>query len=161
MPRIPLLALLLASAAFVSAPALAGVTVEYGNPDRFTDAGDRSTDPVKVMKDLAQYMKQVGDRVVPAGTDVKIEVLDLDRAGRTRMDLPTEMRVLSGKADPPCMDLRYTVTRDGQVGAPQKERVCDPDYLTGGRTAENQNDPLVYEKRMMARWIEKRFGAGK
>jgi hypothetical protein len=159
MPRLPIVAALLASAALWSAPASGAVTVEYGDPDRFTDAGDRNSDPVKIMKVLADYMKQVGERVVPAGTDVKIEVLDLDRAGHTRMNLPTEIRIMSGKADGPCMDVRYTVTPHGQASEHRKERVCDPDYLAGARSGEGQNDPVIYEKRMLRRWIEQRFGA--
>lgn len=42
-----LVAALLALASIATTPALAGVTVEYGNPDRFTDAGDRNSDPVR------------------------------------------------------------------------------------------------------------------
>lgn len=149
---------LLAPVIFATAAAHASVTVEYGNPDRFTDAGDRSSDPVKIMKALAAYMKQVGEQVVPAGTDVRIEVLDLDRAGHTRMNLPAEMRIMSGRADPPCMDVRYTVTTGGQTNEPRKERVCDVNYLRPLGPRESENDPLVYEKRMISEWLRQRFG---
>ncbi|HZZ92180.1 MAG TPA: DUF3016 domain-containing protein [Usitatibacter sp.] len=161
MPRLPIVAALLASTALATAPAVAGVTVEYGNPDRFTDAGDRNSDPVKIMKVLADYMKQVGDRVVPPGTDVHIEVLDLDRAGHTRMNLPTEIRVMTGRADPPCMDVRDTVTTQGQTSEPRKEHVCDVNYLRPLGPRDSENDPLVYEKRMVAEWIRQRFGGGR
>jgi hypothetical protein len=157
MPRMPT-ALLLAASVLATVPAHAGLSVTYGNPDRFSDAGDRSTDPVKVMKVLADYMKRVGDRVVPPGTDVQIEVLDLDRAGRTRMNLPTEIRVMTGRADPPCMEVRYTVTTQGHASEPRKERVCDVNYLRPLDPRDSENDPLVYEKRMVAEWIEQRFG---
>jgi DUF3016 family protein len=149
--------LALACIALAAAPAFAAVTVEYGNPDRFTDAGDRNTDPVKVMKLLADRLKALGDKELPAGTDVKITVHDLDRAGRTRMNLPTEMRVLSGKADPPCMMLSYAVTVNGQPGESRKERVCDTDYLRPLGVGYTENDPLVYEKRMLDEWFRARF----
>lgn len=154
-------AALLALALIATTPTLAGVTVVYGNPDRFTDAGDRNSDPVKIMKVLADHMKKVADQVVPAGTDVRIEVLDLDRAGRTRMNLPTEIRVMTGRADPPCMDVRYTVTTQGQAAEPRKEQVCDVNYLRPLDPRDSENDPLVYEKRMVAEWIRQRFGASR
>jgi hypothetical protein len=143
--------------AIASCSAGAAVTVEYGDPDRFTDAGDRNTDPVKVMKALANHLKALGDRELPQGTDVRIEVLDLDRAGRPRLNLPTELRVMTGRADPPCAELRYTVTVQGKAGETKRERVCDPDYLGSVRGPEAEHDPLVYEKAMLARWFRRRF----
>jgi len=107
--------------------ATAAVTVTYGEPDRFTDAGDRNSDPRKVMRELADFMKKLGDRYLPAGTNLAIEVLDLDRAGRPRMNLPTEIRVMTGKADPPCVDLKYTLEAQGRPPRSAHERVCDLD----------------------------------
>jgi hypothetical protein len=151
--RCSLLALLALAAGTVQA----AVTVESTNPDKFADAGDRSNDPVKVMKALAEHLKGLGAKYLPPGTDVKIEVLDLDRAGRTRMNLPTEIRVMSGKADPPCIDLRYTVKRGGTSEPPHKEHLCDTDYLRPLGVGYRENDPLVYEKRMLTEWFQQRF----
>jgi hypothetical protein len=152
----PIAALVLS--AFAILPAAAAVNVRYGNPDHFSDAGDRNNDPVKLMKNFAEFMKGLG-KYLPPGTDVDIEVLDLDRAGRTRMNLPTEMRVMNGKADPPCMDLRYSVKRDGHAGEPRKERLCDTDYLRPLGPRDSQHDALVYEKRMFEEWFRQRFAA--
>src|SRR5262245_49141474 len=90
-------------------PCDAAVTVTYGDPDRFTDAGDRNTDPVKVMKDLGQFLQGLGARYLAPGTDLKIEIFDVDRAGRPRGNLSTEIRIMSGRADAPCIDLAYTL----------------------------------------------------
>ena len=51
----PIAALVLT--AFAVLPAAAAVNVRYGNPDHFTDAGDRNNDPVKLMKNFADFMK--------------------------------------------------------------------------------------------------------
>jgi hypothetical protein len=148
------------AALILAAPcAHAAVSVESTNPDKFADAGDRNNDPVKVMKALAEHLKGLGAKYLPPGTDVKIEVLDLDRAGRTRMNLPTEIRVMTGKADPPCIDLRYTVTRGKASEAPRKEHLCDTDYLRPLGVGYRENDPLVYEKRMLTEWFQQRFAA--
>ena len=145
--------------AFGSFAAQAAVIVTHGDPDGFTDAGDRSTDPVKVMKTLKTHLERLGERYLPPGTDVRIEVIDLDRAGRTRMNMPMEMRVINGKTDMPCMDVSYTVVTNGSASPAVRERVCDPDFLRQLPPRESANDPLVYEKRMLDDWFRARFGA--
>src|SRR5258706_2522494 len=140
--------------ALLAALVHATVTVTYTDPDRCTDAGDRSNDPVKVAKALARHLEALGARYLPADTNLAIEVLDLDRAGRPRMNLPTEVRVMTGKADVPCLELRYTLARGGKPAATRRERVCDLDYLRRLPTRANEHDPLVYEKRMLDEWFE-------
>jgi hypothetical protein len=135
----------------------ANVVVTHGDPDRFTDAGDRSSDPVKVMKDLEGFLKKLGDKYLPANAALRLEVIDLDRAGRPHMNLPTEIRVMSGKSDFPCIDMRYTLESDGQASQARRERVCDMDYLTPLGTRGDEHDPLVYEKRMLEKWFRERF----
>ena len=144
----------------VALPLHAGVTVSYGDPDRFTDAGDRNSDPRKVMLTLERYLQELGDRYLPKQSDLKIEVLDLDRAGRPYMNLPTEIRIVTGKADMPCIELSYTLEAGNKVLQSRRERVCDPDYLRPLETQYNEHDPLVYEKRMLAQWFRERFAVG-
>lgn len=141
----------LALAATVTASA--AVTVTYRDPDRFTDAGDRNNDPLRVAQELADRLKKLGDEVAP-GADIRIEILDVDRAGRPRMNMPTEERVVTGKADPPCIELRY----QAGTSAARHERVCDTDFLRRLEPRYSEHDPLVYEKRMLDEWFRKRFG---
>ncbi len=138
-------------------PLHAAVTVFYGEPDRFTDAGDRNSDPRKVMLSLEQFLKGLGDRYLPPQANLKIEVLDLDRAGRPRMNLPTEIRIVNGKTDMPCIELNYTLEENGKVLQSRRERVCDPDFLRSLEPQYSEHDPLVYEKRMLEQWFRKRF----
>ncbi len=88
---------------FMALPLHAAVTVSYGDPDRFTDAGDTNSDPRKVVLTLERHLQELGDRYLPPQSNLKIEVLDLDRAGRPRMNLPTEIRIVNGKVDMPCI----------------------------------------------------------
>ena len=113
------------------------------------------------MLTLAQYLKDLGDRFLPPGSNLKIEVLDLDRAGRPHMNLPTEIRIISGNADMPCIDLRYTLEADGKVLQQQRERVCDPAYLRPVEPRYDEHDPLVYEKRMLEQWFRTRLGSSR
>src|SRR5262249_5716195 len=142
---------------YLIAPAGAAVTVEYGDPDRFTDAGDRNSDPVEVMKEVAAHLRALGDRYLP-GRDLRIEVLDLDRAGKPYMNLPGEMRVMTGRSDPPCIDLRYSFPAPGQGSETRRERICDTTYLRRLEPRYSEHDPLVYEKRMLDEWFRQRFG---
>jgi len=146
-----------AAIAFIALPLHAAVTVSYGDPDRFTDAGDRNNDPRQVMLSLEQFLKQLGSRYLPAQSNLKIEVRDLDRAGRPRMNLPTEIRIVTGKADMPCIDIDYTLEVDGRVSPSRHERICDPDYLRSLEPQYSEHDPLVYEKRMLEQWFRERF----
>ena len=147
--------------ALVAMPLSAAVTVTHADPDRFTDAGDRNSDPVKIMQAVAHHLERLGDRYLPANAVLKIEVLDLDRAGRPRMNLPTEIRIVRGKADIPCIDLAYSLEMDGKVAQSKRERVCDNDYLRPLGPRGDAHDPLVYEKRMLETWFQERFAKGK
>jgi hypothetical protein len=153
----PVLALA-AAAISIATPLQAAVTVSYGDPDLFTDAGDRNSDPRKVMLTLERHLKELGDRYLPAQSNLKIEVFDLDRAGRPYRNLPTEIRIITGKADMPCIDLSYTLETGNQVLPSRRERVCDPDYLRPLGPQYDEHDPLVYEKRMLEQWFQQRFG---
>jgi len=148
---------LAAAAALIALPLHAAVTVTYGDPDRFTDAADRDNDPRNVMLSLERHLKQLGDRYLPAQSNLKIEVLDLDRAGRPYMNLPTEIRIITGKADLPCIELRYTLETDNKALPSRRERVCDPDYLRPLEAPYDEHDPLAYEKRMLEQWFRQRF----
>ena len=141
----------------VALPLQAAVTVSYGDPDRFTDAGDRNNDPRDVMRSLEQHLKALGDRYLPSESTLKIQVLDLDRAGHTVRNLPTEIRIISGRADMPCIDLSYTLETAGKAPLSRSERVCDPDYLRPLEFQSDSHDPLVYEKRMLDQWFRNRF----
>jgi len=155
--RIHWLFVLAAAVTFMVLPLGAAVTVSYGDPDRFTDAGDRNNDPRKIMLTLERYLKQLGERYLPPQSNLKIEVLDLDRAGRPRMNLPTEIRIVSGKADMPCIELNYTLEADNRVLQSRRERICDPDYLRSLEPQYSEHDPVVYEKRMLEQWFRERF----
>jgi len=139
-------------------PLHAAVTVSYGDPDRFTDAGDSNNDPRQIMLTLERHLKELGDRYLPPQSNLKIEVLDLDRAGRPRMNLPTEIRIVNGKVDMPCIELNYTLEVDSKVAQPRHERVCDPNFLQPMDSSKySEHDPLVYEKRMLEQWFRERF----
>jgi hypothetical protein len=159
MPTQSLFVPMLLISGSLAMPLQAGVTVTNEDPDRFTDAGDRNSDPVKVMKEIALHLKHLGDKYLPPSVDLRIEVLDLDRAGRPNP--PTDIRVMKGGADIPCLEVRYALAVDGKVAPSRRERVCDFDYLRRVRLRANENDPLAFEKRMIDEWFQERFAKGR
>ncbi|MGQ0591148.1 MAG: DUF3016 domain-containing protein [Gammaproteobacteria bacterium] len=48
----------------------------------------------------------------------------------------------------------------GEVRAERREQVSDLDYLMLADPYYTYNDPLRYEKAMLRRWFEARFGGG-
>ena len=140
-----------AGCAIAPLAAPAGVTVAWSNPSRFTDIGDRSVDPDRVMADLEQHLERLGERYL-AGMDVRIEVFDVDRAGRTNN--VDAIRVMNGKGDWPCIEL--AAGRGGET--PRRERVCDMNYFRRLPLPYHKDRPLVYEKRMLDEWFRQRFG---
>ena len=143
--------------ALLALPLHAAVTVTYDDPDHFTDAGDRNSDPRNVMLSLEQHFKTLGDRYLPPQTHLKIHVIDVDRAGRPAMNLPTEIRIITGQADMPCIELTYTLEADNKELQSGHPRICDPGYLRQLEPQYDEHDPLVYEKRMLEVWFRKTF----
>lgn len=144
---------------FAALPAAATitVTVKYVDPDHFTDVEDRNTDARAVMNILDRYFGKLGERYLPAGSNLAIEVLDIDRAGRPRFNSRTEIRVITGTGDRPCMELRYTLETNGTAAPPVKETVCDSTYQLAQSTRVSDSDLLKYEEIMLEDWFRKRF----
>jgi hypothetical protein len=140
-------------------PASAAVVVSYGDPRRFTDAEDRSTTAEDAAFALARQLELAGDRLVDPATDLHIRIVDLDRAGSPRMNFPSEIRVMTGTADFPCVELSYSWSRSGSRVVSGRERVCDVNYLRRAELHFSSTDPMVYEKRMLTEWLRARFGA--
>lgn len=142
--------------------AQAGVTVSYDNPASFTDAklfyGFSKVDKF-VLKDLGRHLDKLGARYLPAGQDLKVEVLDIDLAGYFRPvgRAGENLRILD-QATWPRVKLRYTLTKDGAVLGQGEDYLIDQNYLTYAYVGST-SDSLRYEKRLLTDWFRKRFEA--
>jgi len=140
----------------------AGVTVDYDNPANFTDAklfyGFGKVDKF-VLRNLGRHLDKLGARYLPAGQELKIEVLDIDLAGYFRPvgRAGEGVRILD-QATWPRIRLRYALTRDGAVLGQGEEYLIDQNYLTYAYVGST-TDSLRYEKRLLADWFRKRFEA--
>jgi hypothetical protein len=134
--------------------------VSFVNPELYRDGGRFVGEAEKFRTDLAGHLKQLAARQLPDGQELTIEVLDIELAGEPRisgrLDNP---RVLRGGADWPRIELSYTLRAGGQVLASGQEVVQDIAYMNTS-LALTSSQSLPYEKRMLTRWFNQRFGAG-
>jgi hypothetical protein len=153
---LPLAAGLLAAAA-AGAQAQA-VDVSFAPKGRFTDAGETPHDVARTEAELSAHLQSLGQRLLPAGSKLKVVVTEIDLAGDIPRRQPTSPRVLTGQADRPRLELRYEFTRaDGQV-EPGEATLSDLSYLD--RRLSTTGAPLPYEKRLIEEWLRQRFASG-
>lgn len=149
--------------AWAAAPAAAGsaqpsaVEVHYDKPDQFTDI---SFDPRKredALKQLTRHFEKLG-RSLPAGQNLKIDVTDVDLAGREdpRLRNGNDIRILDGGVDWPRISLHYVLEQDGKVLRSGDARLSDMSYLNR-LNRYSSSEPLRYEKQMMDDWFDKTF----
>lgn len=135
--------------------ASAGVTVNYVDSDKFTDLPFAPWERKEVLDDMAGFFAELG-KALPPGQDLTVEVIDIDLAGREYPHLRggQDLRVLKGSADWPRMELRYTLTANGQVVKSGQEKLNDMNYLNRINRLTD-GDRLRYEKRMVEEWFDK------
>lgn len=147
-------ALALAAAA---AAAQAGVAeVRFVEPQNFTDAGRGAVETGRTTEGLGEHLKGLAQRL-PASQVLRVEVLDVDLAGRLEWHRGQEIRVLAGRADWPRITLRWQLEDGGRAVASGEDRIADMSYLETG--PDRAGEALGYEKRMLDRWFAERFGA--
>ncbi|MFC0253684.1 DUF3016 domain-containing protein [Massilia consociata] len=135
--------------------ASAGVTVNYVESDKFADLPFAPWERQEVLREIADHFAKRG-KELPPGQDLNVEITEIDLAGREYPNVRSgrELRVLKGMADWPMMELRYTLTSNGQVLKSGSERLSDMSYLQ--RTSRfSDGDSLRFEKRMIDEWFNK------
>ncbi len=135
--------------------ASAAVTVNYIHPENFSDLPFTPWDREQVLKDLAEHFQKLG-QALPPGQDLKIDVLDVDLAGREEPSRRGvhEIRVLRGGADWPHIHLRYVLEAGGTVVKSGDEQISDMMYMDHVQRYTD-GDVLQYEKQMLDDWFRK------
>lgn len=147
------------AAALAAGTAAAATTVTFVEPEKFADVPFSHIERERVLAELRKHVEKLGGSL-PAGQDLKVEVLDVDLAGITR---PTstrpDMRILNGGADWPRIHLRYTVEQGGQVLKSGEEKLSDMTYMQNINPYTSDTS-LRYEKHMIDDWFKKKVLAG-
>jgi hypothetical protein len=144
--------------ALAAGSAAAATTVTYVEPDKFSDVPFVPWDREETLKDLTEHFTKLGNSL-PPGQDLRIEVTDVDLAGRLipSVRMGRDLRILRGQADWPRIELRYAVEQNGQVLKSGEARLTDMNYLDH-TTRYFDSEPLRYEKQMIDDWFEKTIG---
>lgn len=133
------------------------VNVSFVNASNYWDAGNASWEEGANLELLAAHLRQLGQRWLPADQELKVDVLQVDLAGGLRpFNGAVPVRVITGGADLPRIQLRYSLQSGGKTIASGEEWVKDLDY-THGLAARGDGEALFYEKRMLATWFKTRF----
>ena len=135
--------------------AFATVTVTFTQPDTYADVPFSQWDRERVLTGLQAHFNKLGEQL-PQGQDLKVEVLDIDLAGRVDPSnrFGYDIRVMKGRADWPMIELRYSVESQGAILNAGKARVYDMSYLDHVNRYSS-NETLRYEKKMLDDWFRK------
>lgn len=135
--------------------AWAQVSVSYVKPEEFMDVPRSELERERLLKEFTSYFATL-DKKLPAGQQLKIEVLDIDLAGRLwpRRSGGEDIRIMNGGADWPHIKLRYTLEENGTVLRSGDSDLSNMMYQQRF-TRYSDADPLRYEKQMIDDWFEK------
>lgn len=149
-----------AAALLAAGAARAEVTVSFLQPERYTDASLATDRPVGADAPALQALRRQFERLgrqLPPGRTLRVEVLDVDLAGRFepwRVQAPNT-RIMTS-ATWPRLRLRYVLEGEGRILAQGEEDVTDRTYLERAGLARS-GDPLQYEERMLEDWFARRI----
>ncbi|WP_044873605.1 DUF3016 domain-containing protein [Pseudomonas sp. LFM046] len=154
-PTLPLIVL----AVLILSPTVLAATTEvsFTNPDKFSDARlnrdyGRGADD-SVLKDLKAHIEKLGERYLQAGQSLKVDIRDIDLAGRFepwRVELH-DVRIMRSVTWPR-IKLHYRLEQDGKVLVSRDATVSDQTYLEHGNYYFS-SDRLRYEKAMLDDWF--------
>ena len=151
-------ALVAGLALLASSVAWAGTEVQFSKPDQYTDVPFNPQERDDVLKELSRHFEKLGASL-PSGQTLKIDVTDVDLAGRENPSLRAgqDIRVMNGRVDWPRMRLHYVLEQDGKVIRSGDAALSDMSYLTRINHYFS-NEKLRYEKLMIDDWYGDTFG---
>lgn len=154
---IALMATISALVLVTSAHGAGTVNLQFVEPQNFSDAGPTQFDRERHLRSLREHIARWQARV-PDGQTLDLDVLDLDLAGWTWPQHGRDLRVVSGRADAPAAQLRWSLkAADGRVLQSGTERITDLGYFNSAAWLNRYDSDLPYEKRLLDRWFSARF----
>ena len=155
--KIGLLALV-AGAGMVGAVQAGELEIHFQPLDQYRDLGRTTSEREDIQKSLSTHFQKLAERL-PAGQTLKIDLLEINRAGEMDMRhrMPDEVRVMR-EVTWPQMDFTFAVLESGKEVKSGKAVLSDMNYLHSTSARYNDGDPLRYEKPMLDKWFDAEFG---
>jgi len=144
-----------------SATLATNLTVNFIQPEKFTDAAYSSSfsnelQRNEVQQDIEAHLQKLAAQNLPANYVLKIDVLDIDLAGRVEplaFPMQSDLRIVRDITWPR-IKLRYTLQNGEQVVKSGEEKIMDMNFMfTNNRYWSS--DRLRYEKAMLDNWFKK------
>jgi hypothetical protein len=156
--------LLALAACFGVATAQAGaVEVTYDAARAHTDAGTTPAQREKNLAALAALLREIGQQRLPATRTLRVELVNVDLTGTVRPSRNSlhDLRVITGRADGPRIELRYTLLdAAGATIASGQETLHDPALPRLGDARDSTGgEPLRHERTLLDHWVVTRFAA--
>jgi hypothetical protein len=141
--------------ALAAGRASAAVDVTWVHPENFHDLPFPTWERKEMLDQITDHFKKLGENL-PAGQELRIEITDFDPAGRLipSARLGRDLRVLTGRADWPRMELNYAIEQNGQVIKSGQSQLQDMNYQQSYNHYFD-SEPLRYEKQMIDDWFVK------
>lgn len=159
----PLRTILTLLACVAAAAANAGsVDVRYDALKVHSDAGATAAQRARHLEALAAHLRELGAQRLRADRVLDVELIDLDLTGTLRLSrrAMAEVRVVTGRADGPRIELAYTLRDASGTLATGRESLHDVALPRLGDLRDaNAGDPLRQEKTLLDHWFEARFGS--
>ena len=135
------------------ASALSAASVNFVDPAKMSDVPRFERERESMQADLlAHFNKLAGE--LPAGQELKVEVLDIDLAGDVFPRVPVQdIRVYKDRGDAPRMHLRYRIEEGGKLVREGESRLVGMNYL--GTYNRYGSESFAYEKRLLDDWFRK------
>jgi hypothetical protein len=152
-----------AAALLFALPALAATAeVNFVEPDKYADAGGKGGMrdlPTReaVFREIRAHLLDLAQRNLPASQTLKIDIVDLDIAGRRDVlgAGVDDVRVYDD-ISAPRITLRFVLEDAGKTVASGEEKLTNPTYLNSLARAST-SDPIRYERPMLTKWFVSRF----
>ena len=151
------LAVAVAALSHPPAQAAGQVEVQFVNPQSFTDAADLWVGNADNLATIAGHLQRLGQKYLQDGQVLRIEVLDIDLAGRAR---PTRWlhrtRVTSNPLDWPRLHLRFALESGGRLLRSGEQSIADLAFQS--HLSHDGWQELGFEKRLLTDWFRSTFG---
>jgi Protein of unknown function (DUF3016) len=139
--------------------------VNFVAPDGYSDPGSKGMRDLPtretVLREIKTQLLDLAQRNLAPDQSLKIDILDIDIAGRRDVLRAGAQDVrIYDDLSPPRIKLRFALSANGKDVASGEETLSDPTYLSMSARVP-QGDPLRYERPMLTKWFVARFVRGK
>lgn len=138
------------------------ITVDYVQPEKFTDVKERqfktSPDKNAHLKNLKSWLEKEGAKHLADGQTLRLKILDIDLAGDFEPWNGPEFQDVRVLKDiyPPRIKLQFTLQdRDGKVLGEGERELRNLAYLMESSFASR--NALEHDERLLKDWLRKEF----